>query len=330
MPAVSVVMPAYNAASTIASAIESIILQTLTDWELILIDDGSTDHTAAIISEVADSRIRLYRTANRGIARALNFGIKLSRGRFIARMDADDISHSERLHQQANFLKNHPHVGVVSSLVAYAGDRTTSEGYAYHVEEINKLMTHEQMHARRFQDAPVAHPSVMYRKQLVGLYGGYHEGGLPEDFELWLRWMSCNVSFAKLPDYLLSWTDHATRLSRTSTHYDEDRFHQVKARYLAAYLKKLPAIPRIWVWGTGKLVNRQVAFLKQAGIDIEKYIDVIPHSEAHFIHYKDIPTAVNTGILILSYVKDRKGKIDIHDFLISRGYCEGSDFFFMN
>lgn len=113
MPKISVIMPAYNAERYIREAIDSILRQTWSDFELIIIDDGSTDSTAAIIAEYTDNRIRFCPNAqNMGVAATLNRGLELACGAYIARMDADDISLPERFAKQAAYLDAHPDVTV--------------------------------------------------------------------------------------------------------------------------------------------------------------------------------------------------------------------------
>lgn len=328
-PLVSVVLPVYNQEAHIANAVQSILDQTLIDFELIIINDGSSDGTADVLKSFQDPRIRIYSTTNRGISRALNFGIKLSKADIIARMDADDISHPERLQKQYDYLKSNKTIGLVSCCVSYGGNRKKNLGYAIYVDGINKLLAHQEMFNKRFQDSPMAHPSVMFKKSLFYKYGGYQESELPEDYELWLRWMNKGVLFHKLKDNLLIWNDLSDRISRNNEAYSDDNFNKVKANYLAEHLKKEGKLPPIWIWGIGKKVNTAVKYLKDYGFTIEKYIDVKQnHSSKSIIHYSNIP---NPGEhIILSIVGDRVGKKEIEKYLLDRGYTEGTDFFLMN
>ncbi|HEX9782954.1 MAG TPA: glycosyltransferase family 2 protein [Opitutaceae bacterium] len=128
---VSVVLPAFNAAGSIGRAIEGVRAQSMQRWELIFVDDGSSDDTfrAALEAAGGDQRVRLERIEHGGIARALNAGIALARGRLIARMDADDDLYPERLEAQVGFFLTHPAIGVAGSLVEFGGDAAVARGY---------------------------------------------------------------------------------------------------------------------------------------------------------------------------------------------------------
>lgn len=327
------VLPVHNAETTIEETLKSILKQSFEDFELVVVDDGSCDKSASIIRQIAanDCRIRHFHLRHGGIARALNFGIKISSGQYIARMDADDIAHPDRLKLQSEYLDKHPQTGLVASLVNYTGNAEANAGYAGYVEWINSISKHCDIPVKRFVESPFAHPSVMFRSILSRMFGGYHEGPVPEDYELWLRWMHHGVEMAKVPRYLLDWYDHTERLSRTHDHYSYQNFYRVKAKYLRLFLKRKfqEQLPEIWVWGAGRQVNNRVAPIVERGLHISKYIDVKRRSDnsGRFIHYSDIPEAGQ--VFILSYVTDRKGKKDIIQYLESKGYREGDDFLMM-
>ena len=330
---VSVILPVYNAEATIKRAVISILLQTLKEFELIVINDGSTDHTPHIINELAltDQRIKHYNLRHGGIARALNFGIKMSSGKYIARMDADDVSYPNRLQLQFDYLEHHTEAGLVSGLVQHVGDASENEGYLKHVEWINGIIKPGQIVLKRFMESPFAHPSVFFRRCLVNKFGGYSEENVPEDYELWLRWIGHGVSMHKINEVLLDWHDTPKRLSRTDVHYSNENFYKVKARYLVSFLRqRFHKIPDIYIWGAGRIVNNRVKPLLSLGITISKYIDVkerTPNSK--FLFFSKIPAPQTGKLFILSYVSDRKGKVAVYDFLCKRGYKEGRDFLMM-
>jgi glycosyltransferase involved in cell wall biosynthesis len=329
-PLVSIILPVFNGESTIKQAIESIVNQTFTDWELVIIDDGSTDETCNIIQSIDNQKIKYHIINHGGIARALNFGIKLSEGEFICRMDADDICDPKRLELQYQYLMQNDQVGVVSSLVEYSGDRETNTGYALYVDEINQLIKHSDIAKKRFVESPIAHPSVMFRKSLAHKYGGYNEGQLPEDYELWLRWMDNDVVFEKINQPLLKWTDSESRLSRNHSNYSLDKFYEPKVKYLAKHLKKNEInTDNTWVWGTGRQINKWIAMLNDNGLNVKGRIDVKTTSlDGTIIHFTELNKLDNP--LIISLVRDRKGKKRIEAFLREHNYEEGKDFFMLS
>src|SRR5262249_32920006 len=161
-------------------AITSVQAQTFRDWELLLVDDGSTDETAEILARHAadDPRLRVIAQPHAGVVAALNTGLAAARGEFIARMDADDVSHPERLAEQLAFLAapRNADICLVGCQVEFGGDRTASAGYALHVDWMNTLLEPEAIALNRFIESPFAHPSVMFRRELVARHGGYRAG----------------------------------------------------------------------------------------------------------------------------------------------------------
>ncbi|UII30950.1 glycosyltransferase [Fulvivirga ulvae] len=330
---VSVILPVFNSAATIKRAIDSILAQTFKDFELIVVNDGSTDNTQSIVTElaIADNRIKCYHLTHGGIARALNFGIKMCNSKYIARMDADDTSYPDRLQLQFDYLEKHPEAGLVSGLVKYIGDASKNKGYLKYVEWINGVTEPQQIALKRFIESPFAHPSVFFRRKLIHKFGGYSEANVPEDYELWLRWLHHDVSMHKIDKVLLNWYDSSGRLSRTTGNYSSENFYKVKAYYLANFLvQKLTYTPAIYIWGAGRTVNNRVKPLLSFGLEVSKFIDVKARKDSKFIHFSEIPSRPDPGkLIILSFISDRKGKIEVHEFLSRRGYQEGRDFLMM-
>ncbi len=190
-PKISVILPVWNAGDTLEPAIKSILGQTEEDFELVIVDDGSDDASDNIIARhaAADGRVRPVFIPHSGIVTALNIGLSQARGRYIARMDADDLSHPSRLEKQASYLDRNPDTGLVSCLVEHLGDHKEKAGYAHYVDWINSLTSHEEIYLNRFVESPLAHPSVMIRRELIDTHGSYRDGSFPEDYELWLRWL---------------------------------------------------------------------------------------------------------------------------------------------
>jgi glycosyltransferase involved in cell wall biosynthesis len=337
-PVVSVVLPVFNSAPTLTRAIASIRAQTFPLWELVVVDDGSTDDTSAIVNAIAadDPRVRLIGQLHQGIAAALNAGVTAAQARFIARMDADDESHPDRLERQIAFLElpENQNVGVVASLVEFGGDRTRSAGYALHVDWINTLVTPAQISLNRFVESPFAHPCVMFRRSLVSAHGGYGAGDFPEDYELWLRWLARGVTMAKIPTVLLRWNDHPARLSRIDARYAPEAFFRVKARYIAQWLAAEPnARSRpLFIWGAGRPTRKRAAHLTAHEVAIAGYIDVDPKKCTPAIGGTGLPVVPFDAlpapgkIFVLAYVTSRGAREWIHRELLARGYAEGRDF----
>jgi len=181
MPKVSILMPAYNAGKYISQAVESVLNQTYQDFELIIVDDGSTDNTKNILPAI-NPKIRYFPIPHSGIVTALNIGLDLAMGDYIARHDADDWSHPERFARQVEFLDSSPHCGVFGTgmlLVDYRGFPT--EVLTYPAEPTyNDLM----------KKCCVAHPTAMMRSEVYKEIGGYDKDfnmGCCEDYDYWFR-----------------------------------------------------------------------------------------------------------------------------------------------
>jgi glycosyltransferase involved in cell wall biosynthesis len=202
-PLVSIVMGVYNDAERVPAAIESIRAQTLSDWELIVVDDGSTDQTPAVLDDYQsqDRRIRVIRQQNSGLTRALIAGCSAATGEFIARQDADDVSLPQRLQRQAECLLSHPHVGLVSSWTDIIGPQDEP------LEVVRRPV--DPTDATRLlvvdHQGPPAHGSVMFRRELSRSVGGYRpEFHFAQDIDLWLR-MTEHSQLAYIDEVLYRW-----------------------------------------------------------------------------------------------------------------------------
>lgn len=199
-PVVSVIMAACNAANTIAEAIDSILRQTWKDLELIVLDDGSTDATASVVNGFHDPRIRLISNeSNMGLARSLRRGSDAATGRFVARMDADDLSHAQRLERQIAFLEGRPRVGFAGTSFDLMDEQSRVFGRRV------RPATDEFLQRQLLVWNPFCHGSVMIRTELLRAAGGYDEN-FPSamDFDLWLR-LAEQTRAAIMPEVLYSW-----------------------------------------------------------------------------------------------------------------------------
>jgi glycosyltransferase involved in cell wall biosynthesis len=196
-------MPFRDAADTVQEAAASILAQEGVDLELVAIDDGSRDDGPARMRAVhaQDRRVVLVQGEGRGIAAALGAGLRQARGRFIARMDADDVALPKRLATQLGAIARDPRLGALGTQVAPLG--TCGEGMLRYVAWQNALITPED-HARElFVESPLCHPSVVLRREALDDVGGWREGPWAEDYDLWLRLDARGWTLAKLPSVLL-------------------------------------------------------------------------------------------------------------------------------
>jgi hypothetical protein len=212
-PAVSVVLPVWNAERSLASAIDSVLAQTFTDFELLIVDDGSSDGSGALIRRYRDRRIALIENEkNLGVARSLNLGIARARGRYLARMDADDLSAPERLERQVAFLDAHPAIALVATWARRIDARGVQIG-------VFAAPTDDPTLRCRLRVANcIVHGSVMMRSDVVRALGGYDAAmERAEDYDLWLR-LSERHAIAALPELLYDWREHAAAVGHRHFH----------------------------------------------------------------------------------------------------------------
>ncbi len=209
---VSVLLPVHNASAYVRRAIDSILSQSFRDFELIVINDASTDGSAVVLDDLHDQRIvRVNFEKNQGIVDALNTALKKARGRYIARMDADDIAHPERFQQQVNYLDLHPQTAVVGSWILGFGDVRRPYVHRYPI-------SHDEIKSCLLFESPFAHPSVMIRRAAMDNLDQPYSPDFPyvEDWELWTRLIRAGGG-ANIPTPLLRYRIHAKSSSQRFT-----------------------------------------------------------------------------------------------------------------
>ena len=261
-PAVSVLLPCFDAAPTLEEALDSLWRQSFTDFEVIAVDDGSTDATAEILAHAArtDVRFRVLETAHQGIASALRAARVEARGQLIARMDADDRAHPDRFRLQVDHLHQNPDLSVSSSRVRLFPRDALKDGYLRYEAWINDLLSHDDIRRNLFVESPIPHPTVMMRRGALDAAGGYRANGWPEDYDLWMRLAFSGHRFEKLDEVLVDWREAPMRASRVDPIFSAERFMDVKEHYLLNHVLD-PSRP-LAVWGAGpvgKLWGRKLS-----------------------------------------------------------------------
>ncbi len=275
-PRVSVLMPVYNASGTLPEALQSIAGQTLGDFEVIAVDDGSDDDTRMILEawRRGDRRIRPVYADRAGLVETLNHGLSLCTGEWIARMDADDRMHPDRLARQAALLEARSEISVAGSLVEIFADGAVGEGMKVYEAWLNSLIEPEDIAREIFIESPIAHPSAMMRRDVLVDLGGYRDAGWPEDYDLWLRCHAAGLRFAKVPEVLLYWREHPDRLTHTNSRYSVENFLRVKARFLVD--GPLSDRDGLIVWGAGQTGRRLSKHLVRMGRPVDAFVDISP------------------------------------------------------
>jgi glycosyltransferase involved in cell wall biosynthesis len=210
-PYISVILPAYNCAPYLTEAIQSILQQTFANFELIIINDGSTDNTEAIIRSFTDNRIVYVKNEqNKGLIYTLNKGIELAKGKYIARMDGDDVCLPERLSRQKIFLDENQNIAAVATTITYINDQGNIIG-AWDLDQ--QTTSPQQIRKKLAYENCIAHPTIMIRADIAASfrYKDYQKN--IEDYDLWLRLYNHKHSIAKLKDPQLHYRIHDSSIT---------------------------------------------------------------------------------------------------------------------
>lgn len=328
-PAVSILMPVRNEERYLPQSLASIRRQTMENWELVAVDDGSTDATPAILAAAAaeDRRIRLLRNPERGLVPALNHGLKACRAPLVARMDGDDISHPRRLASQLRLMEDSPGVDLVASSFRHFPRHGLKSGMLAYEEWQNALTSHELVTADLFVESPFVHPSVMFRRETVLTVGGYRDMGWAEDYDLWLRLAAHGSRFARIDSPLFFWRDRPERATRTMAEYTLEAFRACKASHLREGF--LRGCDRVILAGAGKEGRAWRRTLHGAGIAVAHWVDVDPRKQGKTLHDAVVlsPDEVSPdGVKMLVTVGTKGARSGIRGWAREAGFIEGQDF----
>ena len=331
-PAVSVLLPFRNAAATIGDCIDSILSQTLADFEIIAVNDFSADQSVAILQQCADPRIRIINNDHQGLVPALNKGLACCHAPLVARMDADDIMHPGRLEMQYCFMRRHHDVVLVATQARKFPEASVRSGYREYMRWQNSVVGSEDVNNQIYIESPFAHPSVMFRRDSIITAGGYRYGSFPEDYELWLRLFHHGYRMEKLPQVLLDWRESEQRLSRVSASYSREAFDFIRAEYLSKdrriYNKPLA------FWGAGRKTRQRAKRLINKGFAPAVWIDIDPRKIGNRIHGVDVvepawlelAAANGNKPFVLNYVTNHGARDITRNYLERIGYAIGRDY----
>lgn len=252
-PAVSVVMPVYNGEAYLQTAIDSVLNQTFTDFELIIVDDGSIDHTRDVVIAYRDSRIRLLcNDRNLGPGETLNKGIAHARGSLIAVMHSDDVCRVNRLARQVNFMTQNPSIGLCGSWVKVFGLQHDTWQYATNSDDIKSMLL--------FRSA-FAHPTVMMRKEVVANTATAYSSRYryTEDYDLWCR-LAPVTDFANLAEVLLDYRLHQSQGSTKYNIIQQAEADEIRLRELTA----LGIQPSVHEWEIHRSLSKGILSTSEA------------------------------------------------------------------
>lgn len=224
---VSVIIPVYNAAEFVKASVDSILAQNYPEFEIIIVNDGSTDQSGEVIRSFSDQRIKIIQQQNSGVANALNVAIENSSGKYIARQDADDISMPDRIRLLVEFLEKNPSHGLVGGQARIIDAKGASKGFLKHATGNTKL------HYDLLWNSPFVSSATLFRRACFEKVGGFYSGKeLFEDYDMWSR-IALHYKLANLPEVLLDYRELSTGLSFT-TENSSDRVINQRRKNIAS------------------------------------------------------------------------------------------------
>jgi len=328
-PLVSVVMPVHNGGKFLGPAVTSILLQTFEHLELVLVDDNSTDGAVAALDK-RDPRLIVIKCKGRGVAYAFNTGFRHCKGKFIARMDADDISLPGRLQIQLDYLNRHPHVDIAGSCVEIFSEHGIQGGLERYQNWLNSVREPEQVHKQIFIESPLPNPGVIFRRAALQALGGYRDKEWPEDYDLFLRADACRMQMGKPEQVLLRWREHESRLTHTDGRYKREQFMRAKTHFLVRY--RLTGRSTI-IWGAGPTGRQVFDLIIAEGGKVEGFIEVHPRrigGQKRGLPVWPVDKVKTLGAAMLLVAVGAAGaREEIAGFLHQQNKTEGRDYLFV-
>lgn len=279
-PEISILMPVKNAGAYIRECLDSVVAQSHTNWELICVEDHSTDNGPEIIEQYAasDTRIRLMDNGGKGILPALQMALEMASGHFITRMDADDIMMPEKLEQLRDALQ---YADLSIGLVEYFHENELGDGYLKYERWLNQTALNGKYYDEIYKECTIPSPCWMIRRQKLVEIGGFNGLEYPEDYDLAFRFYKERLRIEVAKSELHRWRDHRERTSRNDDHYADNRFLQLKLqRFLE--IDRNPGTQLI-LWGAGRKGKELAASLAVHGVQFE-WITGNDRKVGHMIH----------------------------------------------
>ena len=317
MVRVSVLLPVRDAEPWLASSLASLARQTVPDHEVIAVDDGSRDGSGDLLERAArrDARLVVRRTEPRGLPAALNLALSLARAPWIARQDADDLSHRTRFERQLAHAAAHPELDVIGTRLKLFPSRSSGVGMRRWAAWHNSLLDHDAMQRELLIDSPLAHATALIRRSRLEQVGGWQEQGWAEDLDLWVRLFRVGARFGKVAAPLYGWRQHPGSATRMDARYGLGRFRALKRAALDA----------------GFLNGRGGATLVGVGASLTAWQDVLGTRIAR-VHSARRPTRELHPLLqpplVLAYVA-APARARWRTYLTEAGMAELDDFVFV-
>ncbi len=328
-PRVSILLPAFNAAATLPVALRSVQRQIERRWECVVVDDGSDDDTLAHARRFAegDARFTVVSMPHRGLVAALNSGIEYCRAPIVARMDADDLMHRQRLAAQLERLEAQPELVAVGCHVRLFPRAALRAGLRAYERWLNGIDSARRVREEAYVECPIAHPTLMVRRGVLARLG-YRDCGWPEDYDLILRLITHGDDIGVVPRRLLCWRNGPDRLTWSGAQYGLARLMACKAAFLAAHF--LAGTDTYILWGFGDTGRALQRALRQHGKRPSHVVEVHPGRLGNVIHgapvvgYEQLPQLPRRPVVVS--VAGEGARRQIRDVMAIMGFREIADF----
>jgi glycosyltransferase involved in cell wall biosynthesis len=328
-PRTSILLPVFDAVETMHTCLRSIQRQTDPDWECVIVDDGSSDRGIDVAREFVamDARFQLHVRPHRGLVPTLLDGLEHCRGRFVARMDADDWMHRDRIAAQCAALERNSTLAAVGCRVRFFPRRTLRDGMRAYEHWLNGIDSPHSVRAEAFVECPIAHPTLMIRREIL-IAHPYRDCGWAEDYDLVLRLLAAGCALDIVPRRLLAWRDGPERLSRTSQIYSISRFTDCKAAHLANSF--LANSNDYALWGYGETGRSLQNALRQCGKRPSAILELHPGrignaiAGAPVVHPDEWLRSPQQRLVVS--VAGATARAEIRAALDRAGLCDGVDY----
>lgn len=322
-------MPVHNGGVYLASAVHSILAQSRRELELILVDDHSTDSSIATLDR-SDTRLTVVDSEGHGVINAFNTGFKHSKGAYIARMDADDLSLEHRLRHQLDYLDRHPDIDIAGCCVEIFSVTGIRDGLQRYQAWLNSVREPEQVRRQIFIESPLPNPGLLLRRAALEKLAGYRDVGWPEDYDLLLRADACGMQMGKPAEILLRWREHETRLTHTDQRYSLAQFMRAKVHFLVNHRLKGQ---RLIIWGAGPTGRDLHDLIVTEGGSVEGFIEVHPRrigGQKRGLPVWPVDKCAESGLpVILVAVGAAGARKDIAAFMKLHNRTEGEEYLFV-
>ena len=280
---VSILLPVYNAEPYLSACLDSILTQRMQDWELIAVNDHSTDESLTILERYAqkDQRIQVWKNQAKGIIPALRLAYSKSSGRYITRMDADDLMPAEKLEKLCTSLQEAGPGYLATALVRYFAENGVQDGYRRYEKWLNDTALSGQQYKEIYRECVIPSPCWMIHREDLDRCGAFSSNQYPEDYDLVFRFYKAGIKVKVVPEVLHLWRDHTSRSSRTMEQYAQQAYFDLKVPYFLKLDRKDEL--ELLLWGAGKKGKQIAKMLQAEGVNF-RWICDNPAKEGRHIY----------------------------------------------